>query len=133
MSFSKKDIEFLRYYIDEKERLNKEIDVYNNMLSTGYKSPNYSEIKVKKVASDDTMMKLVSKNMQIRKEIDKRLRKIDGIIIKSYKLINKIDNPELKTIVELKVIQGLTWEQIGEKVHMEQSTARKKYYKFLEE
>ena len=132
MAFSKKDIDFLRFYIDERKRLVEEIDTYSNMLSTGYKSPSYTEIKSKNVASDGATIKLVSKNMRIQKEIEKRLKKVEIIIIKSYKLINKIIDPELKTIVELRAIKGLTWEQIGEEVHMEQSTARKKYKNFVE-
>ena len=132
MGFSKKDIDFLRYYIDERERLTKEIEAYTNMLSTGYKSPAFEEVRNKTVASDDAMVKLVSKNIRIQKEIEKRLKKVEVIIIKSYRIINKIENPELKTIVELRAIKGLKWEQIGEEVHMEQSTVRKKYKVFIE-
>ena len=132
MGFSKKDIDFLRYYIDEKERLTKEIDIYNNMLSTGYKSPGFEEVKDKTVASDDAMVKLVSKNMRIQKEIEKRLKKVEIIIIKSYKIINKIIDPELKTIVELRAIKGLTWEQIGEEVHFAGSYVRRLYKDFIE-
>ena len=132
MVFSKKDIDFLRYYIDEKERLKKEIDTYSNMLSTGYKAPDFTEIKAKNAASDDAMIKLVFKNMRIQKEIEKRLKKVEVIIIKSYKIINKIIDPELKTIVELRAIKGLTWEQIGEEVHMDASWTRRKYKNFIE-
>ena len=48
-------------------------------------------------------------------------------------IINKIKDPEFKSIVELRSIYGKTWEQIGEEVHMDSSWVRKKYIKFIEE
>ena len=51
--------------------------------------------------------------------------------IKLYKIIDKIDNQELKAIVELRAIKGLTWEQIGEAVHLERTTVAKKYANFI--
>lgn len=131
MQFLKKELENLRYYISEKERLMKEIDNYNEMFTTGYKSQDFTTPKGTG-SENDIILKVIFKNERVRKEIEKRLKKIEIIIIKLYKIINKIDDPELKSIVELRAIKGLTWEQVGEEVHMDGSGARKKYINFIE-
>lgn len=131
MQFLKKELENLRYYISEKERLMKEIDNYNEMFTTGYRSQDFTTPKGTG-GENDIILKVVFKNERVRKEIEKRLKKIEIIIIKLYKIINKIDDPELKSIVELRAIKGLTWEQVGEEIHRDPSNTRKKYINFIE-
>lgn len=131
MQFLKKELENLRYYIAEKERLMKEVDNYNEMFTTGYKSQDFTTPKGTG-SENDIILKVIFKNERVRKEIEKRLKKIEIIIIKLYKIINKIDDPELKSIVELRAIKGLTWEQVGEEVHMDRSWVSRKYKEFIE-
>ena len=134
MQITKKELNNLKYYIEERTRLLKEVDNYLSMLSDGYRSQDFTNgIPAKgKAMHDDTTLKIIWHNERIQKEIKKRVKKIEIIIIKLYKIIDKIDNQELKNIVELRAIKGLTWEQIGEEVHMEKTTAFKKYKTFIE-
>lgn len=131
MQVSKKELENLRYYISEKGRLIVEINKYSELFTTGYRSQDFTEPKG--AGQDKNFLeKIVFKNARVQKEIEKRLKKIEVIIIKLYKIVNKIEDPELKTIVELRAIKGLTWEHIGEEVHIDKSVAFRKYKVFVE-
>ena len=130
-NISKKDLEKLKYYIQERERLEKEIDKFNNAISDGYSSITYGEIK-SKYPNPDAIYELIIRNDKIVKMIEKREKKLANIIFRLMRIINKIKDPELKSVVELRSIYGKTWEQIGEEVHMDSSYARRKYIKFIE-
>lgn len=130
-TISKKDLEKLKYYIQERERFEKEIAKYSDSISDGYSSITYGEIRSHH-SNPDAIYDLIIHNDKLKKQIIKRQKKLTVIIYKLMQIINKIKDPELKSIVELRSIYGKTWEQIGEEVHMEQSTARKKYAKFID-
>lgn len=131
-NISKKDLEKLKYYIQERERLEREITKYSDSISDGYSSITYGEIR-SHYSNPDAIYDLIIHNDKLKKQIIKRQKKLTVIIYKLMRIINKINDPELKSIVELRSIYGKTWEQIGEEVHMDSSWVRKKYIKFIEE
>ena len=128
----KRDLNNLKFYIAEKERLLKEIEKYNDQIDYGYKSLSYDEVYSKSVNKDATI-NLVIHNERVLKILKKREKSLSVIIIKLENIIKKIENPEIRSIVELRAIYGKTWEQIGEEMHMEKTTAFKKYKAFIEE
>ena len=127
----KKDLNNLKYYIIEKERLLKEIEKYNDQIDYGYKSLSYDEVYSKSV-NKDTTLNIVIHNDKILKILKKREKSLEVIIIKLENIIKKIEDPQLRNIVELRAVYGRTWGQIGEEVHMDASGARKKYIAFVE-
>ena len=126
----KRDLNNLKFYIDEKERLLKEIEKYNDQIDYGYKSLSYDEMRVKSI-SKDTIINLIIHNERVLKILKKREKSLSVIIIKLENIIKKIENPEIRSIVELRAVYGKTWEQIGEEMHMERTTVYKKYKKHL--
>lgn len=126
----KRDLDNLRFYIAEKERLLKEIETYNGQIDYGYKSLSYDEVYAKSV-NKDTTINLVIHNERVMKILKKREKSLSIIIIKLENIIKKIENPEIRSIVELRAVYGKTWEQIGEEMYMEKTTAYKKYTKFI--
>ena len=128
----KRDLNNLKFYIAEKERLLKDIEKYNDQIDYGYKSLSYDEVYSKSVNKDATI-NLVIHNERVLKILKKREKSLSVIIIKLENIIKKIENPEIRGIVELRAIYGKTWEQIGEEMHMEKTTAFKKYKAFIEE
>ena len=127
----KRDLDNLKFYIAEKERLLKEIEKYNNQIDYGYKSLSYDEIRVKSI-SKDTTINLIIHNERVLKILKKREKSLSVIIIKLENIIKKIENPEIRSIVELRAVYGKTWEQIGEEMHMERTTVYKKYKAFID-
>ena len=66
------------------------------------------------------------------KILKKREKYLSVVIIKLENIIKKIENPEIRSIVELRAVYGKTWEQIGEEMHMERTTVAKKYKVFID-
>ena len=127
----KRDLNNLKFYIAEKERLLKEIEAYNGQIDYGYKSLSYDEVYAKSV-SKDTTINLVIHNERVMKILKKREKYLSVVIIKLENIIKKIENPEIRSIVELRAVYGKTWEQIGEEMHMERTTVAKKYKVFID-
>ena len=128
----KRDLNNLKYYIQESKRLIKDIEIFNNYIKYGYNSPTYGEIMSKKISPDKTL-NLAIYNSKIKSIIEKRQKSLEAIIEKLMRIIKKIKDPELRNIVELRAVYGKTWEQIGEEVHLDSSYTRKKYLKYIEE
>ena len=127
----KRDLNNLKFYIAEKERLLKEIEKYSDQIDCGYKSLSYDEVYAKSVNKDATI-NLVIHNERVMKILKKREKSLSVIIIKLENIIKKIENPEVRGIVELRAVYGKTWEQIGEEMHMERTTVAKKYKVFID-
>ena len=127
----KRGLNNLRFYIAEKERLLKEIEKYSDQIDCGYKSLSYDEVYAKSVNKDATI-NLVIHNERVMKILKKREKSLSVIIIKLENIIKKIENPEIRSIVELRAVYGKTWEQIGEEMHMERTTVAKKYKVFID-
>ena len=127
----KKDLINLRYYIDEKNRIEKEIENCTDRMKLGFKSSSIILTNGNSNGRVSPVEEAYIYNEKLYKVLKKRLNKLNIIIIKLYKIIDKITNEELKTIVELRVIYGKKFDDIGELLHQEQSTIRKKYNAFI--
>ena len=128
----KRDLNNLKFYIAEKERLLKEIENYSDQIDYGYKSLSYDEVYAKSFDKNKTL-NIVIHNDRVMNILKKREKSLMVVIIKLENIIKKIDDPELRSIVELRAVYGKTWERIGEDMNMERTTVSKKYNKFLEE
>ena len=53
-------------------------------------------------------------------------------LIDMNRFLITIDDSELRTILRLYCVEGCTWREIGQELHMHLSTASKKYYNFWE-
>ena len=66
------------------------------------------------------------------KWVEKRISALEEYLkIENY--IDSVDDPETRTIMRLRFLDLLTWEEIGEVVHMERTSVSKKIRKFLKE
>ena len=127
---NKRELNNLKYYIAERDRLTKEVAKYKDKLKYGTVSMSF-DIAKSNNPNNDTTFDLATHNIKYQKIIDKRIKKLEVLIIRLSRIIQKIDNPELRSIVELRAIKGMTWEQIGEELHMHYSGAQKKYNNFI--
>ena len=124
-------LEDLRYYIYEKQRLEKEIDLISSKISYGVSSPSLEDKGAKAPSSDNATYLLVEKNIKIQNILKKRYKEVIEIIAKMYNIINSIEDVELKQIVELRAIKGMTFDGIAEELKYERSTISKKYNNFI--
>lgn len=128
---NKNELNNLRFYIAEKKRLIEELNNLKCNIKDGYSSIDFTYTGGGKV-SDDGILNIVLHNIKYEKLINKRINKLNKIILKMYAIIDKIDDPKVKSIVELRAIQGKKWEEIGDIVGYELSSCVKIYNKFIE-
>lgn len=64
------------------------------------------------------------------KWVEKRIRALEEYLkIESY--IDSVDDPEMRTIMRLRFLDLMTWEDIGGVVHLERTTVSKNMRKYL--
>lgn len=64
-------------------------------------------------------------------EIYINIQKYCHELMEIEKYINTIDDSEMRQIIRLKHISGLTWDDIGTELNMDRRTVSRKYHKFL--
>lgn len=67
------------------------------------------------------------------KQLSRKLKQIQAIIKRLEREIEEIEDPELRAILRLYHIEGLTQSEIGAILHIERSTVSKKLKKFVED
>ncbi|MCL2866071.1 MAG: hypothetical protein FWE25_11110 [Lachnospiraceae bacterium] len=70
--------------------------------------------------------------------INKEVELLEESLQKAYqereqleKLVEKIQDPEIRVIVRLRCINNVGWQEIGEEIGMDRRTASRKYYDFF--
>ena len=79
----------------------------------------------------DPTGRLAQKKIKLLEQLNKTLEeKIDAeIAIRAF--INKIEDEEIKTIVELRCIYQESWADIGAELHSDRTTVSKKFRSYL--
>ena len=67
------------------------------------------------------------------KQLSRKLKQIQAVIEKLEREIEAIEDSELRAILRLYHIEGLTQSEIGAILHIERSTVSKKLKKFVED
>lgn len=68
---------------------------------------------------------LIEKLNQKIEKYTEELMRIEGVI-------ERIDDPEVRTIARMRFILNMKWEDIGEKIHLERTTCSKKLRKYVD-
>ena len=79
----------------------------------------------------DPTGRLAQKKIQLLEQLNDALeKKIDAeIAIRAF--IDRVDDEEIKTIIELRCIYQENWEDIGRELHADRTTVSKKFRDFL--
>lgn len=128
----KSQLSKLRFYILEKERLEESLKHLDDLVDYGYRSPSFDNLSnTKQLNSDEKVVKIIEKNNKIIALIEKRKNKLDVLIVKLIKIIEHIEDPLIRNIVELRCIKGLTYEQIGDEIGYGKSQVCKIFNRFI--
>lgn len=121
--YIKKEINIIESEMRELERGRTYISgvMYSDMPKA-YGNSDSMEESDEYIEKEKTLMEMLkySKEQLLRNLIDMN------------RFLITIKNSELRSIVRLYCVEGCTWREIGEELHMHLSTARKKYYNFWE-
>ena len=128
----KSQLNKLRFYILEKERLENDLKHLDDLVDYGYRSPTFENLSnTKPVASDEKMIKIIERNNKVIALIEKRKAKLEVTIIKLLKIINNINDPIIRNIVELRCLKGWTYEEIGNKIGYSKAQTYKIFNNFI--
>ena len=119
------------YHLNEEvKKLKDRIDELTELSATNYDN----EIKAGGVS--DTVSKYVIKRMELIGVLNEILEKRDEEEIKIRKFINKIEDAEMRRIIELRFMYKKTWLEVAKELSpkgrmMDESTVRKKFTRFI--
>lgn len=127
---TKKELEQLYYLNKETERLQNQVlelihcCEYKSPIITGLPSGSFTSDNVSKYAIEIAELKnIISANLS---RIFYERRKIEEYIA-------NIEDSEIRLIMRLRHINGMTWEQIGYEINMDRRTVSRKYNKFIKD
>lgn len=86
---------------------------------------------VRSSAPGDPTGRLAQKKIQLLEQLNETLeKKIDAeIAIRAF--IDRVEDEEIKTIMELRCIYQESWEDIGRELHADRTTVSKKFRSYL--
>lgn len=97
-------------------------------LGVGVGSMKFKDINVNGTPSKESIQERIAMLNDIYSE--KQLKALDEYV-KIEKYISSIDDPEMRTLMRLRFLDLLTWEQIAEKTYQERTTIAKKIRRYL--
>lgn len=71
------------------------------------------------------------KKEKLLEKLNQKIERYTDELIRIEDIIDRIDDPEMRTIARMRFIQNMKWEDIGEKIHLERTTCSKKLRKYL--
>lgn len=73
----------------------------------------------------------VFKKEKLEEKLNRKIAKYTEELERIENIIDKIDDAEVRAIARMRLVQGLKWEKIGEKVHQDRTTCAKKLKKYI--
>lgn len=79
----------------------------------------------------DPTGRLAQKKIQLLEQLNETLEKKMDAEIKIRAFIDRVEDEEIKTIIELRCIYQESWEDIGKELHADRTTVSKKFRAYV--
>lgn len=73
----------------------------------------------------------VIKKEELVERLNQKIAKYTEELARIENIIDSIDDIEIRTIARMRFVLCLSWEEIGERVHLERTTCAKKLKKYI--
>jgi hypothetical protein len=104
------------------ERMELRYQEYEEMASS-VSSPNYSGIRTDGTKSFEApFVKWIEKAMDLGKDIEKEKAKLDATKAEVICVIEQIENEDYKSVLSLRYLRFMTWEDIAGKLYVTKRT-----------
>lgn len=111
-----KKVEWLRQYQKTNRRINRKCEEVSQLRNLAIKiTPSLSNIP-KSDLTNDKVSEAVSKIVDLEKEIDAEIDNLVTVRNQIQVTIDAVQDDTLKTLLEYRYINGLTWEKIAVKL-----------------
>lgn len=100
--------------------------IVSDKVKASSKDFPYTEVSVK-IQGYDVVMDQRTRRQIMEKKIllNKRLQQAEELELRISKYINSVTESRIRRMMEYKYIEGRTWEQIGQILHCDRTTAEK--------
>lgn len=71
------------------------------------------------------------KKEELLEKLNQKIEKYTEELIRIEGVIERIDDPEVRSIARMRFIQNMKWEDIGEKMHLDRTSCSKKLRKYI--
>lgn len=110
----------------------KQLEIIREELKAEYlKGIDPAQISVQTGTTGDPTAVLALHSMELEKQLSAEFNRLVAEIKEIQNYIFNIKDETVKTIAELKFIKGMSYEQIGEKLHYHYSTCIKKLNTYI--
>ncbi len=110
----------------------KQLEIIREELKAEYlKGIDPAQISVQTGTTGDPTAVLALRSMELEKQLSAEFNRLVAEIKEIQNYIFNIKDETVKTIAELKFIKGMSYEQIGEKLHYHYSTCIKKLNTYI--
>lgn len=76
--------------------------------------------------------KYLIKEQELKDMLQYSLDRLQDELLKFEEFLVSVEDAEIRTILRLRCINNIGWEQIGDRMHMDRRTASRKFYRFFE-
>ena len=73
----------------------------------------------------------VLKKEELVERLNQKIARYTEELVRIENIIDKIDDAEIRAMARMRFVLCLTWEEIGERVHLERTTCAKKLNKYI--
>ena len=109
--------EYLRQYGQLKREVLRLIDERQRWVDLATRiTPTYSDVPVSGQSGDGKIPAAVEKIVEQERKIDAKIAELTKLLEEIEKLLGEVRNSNYRLLLELRYLQGLTWEQIAERM-----------------
>ena len=116
-------MEWLERYLAIKDEI-KDIKTRLDAID-GWKSPRLSD-NPSHTSSNEGLDPIIIRREKLYRKYRDKVAEGQKTILEIEAFLEGVKDPETRTIIRLKYIDGLTWEEVGEAVHMHRTTCYRK-------
>ena len=110
--------EYLRQYGQIEREIERLLDERQRWVDLATRiTPAYSDAPAGGSGGDGKIPAAVEKIVEQERRIDAKIAEMTKLLDEIEKLLGEVGNPDYRLLLELRYLQGLTWEQIAKKMH----------------
>ena len=96
-----------------------------------YDSNKMSHTGTRNKGNEDRVGKYTVKLMELEEAIENNIKKITEQRLSIENYINDIENTEIRLMLRLRYMRGLTWKEIGDELQMTKQGVYQKYKRYI--
>lgn len=77
------------------------------------------------------IVQYVIKKEELTTRLNQKIAKYTEELVRIENIIDRIDDPEVRTIARMRFVQCMKWEEIGDRIHLDRTNCARKLKKYI--